>query len=134
MANYYANARSNYFRVTDREKFATRMEAFPDVSVHDGKDGSLCLLADQGDGGGWPSCAFDSETDDYVEADLFGVVAQHLAEGEVAVFLEAGAEKLRYICGFAVAINARGERREVGLNDIYDLAAELGPNVTQAQY
>jgi hypothetical protein len=40
--------------------------------------------------------------------DLFGEVAGHLVEGSVAVFIEVGAEKLRYLTGWAVAVNSSG--------------------------
>ena len=48
--------------------------------------------------------------------------------------MEAGHEKLRYISGYAEAINAKGERRTVSLSDIYGLARELGSNITEATY
>jgi hypothetical protein len=133
MANYYATARSNYFRVKDRAAFNEAITTLPDLSVVDDAEGRVALLCDQGDGGGWPSGHFD-DNDEYVEADVPAIVAEHLAADEVAVFMEAGAEKLRYVSGSAIAINGAGERREVALRDIYDLAAELGANVSEAQY
>jgi hypothetical protein len=47
--------------------------------------------------------------------------------------MESGHEKLQYVGGFAVAINGKGERREVSLSDIYDRAAELGSVATRAE-
>jgi transcriptional antiterminator Rof (Rho-off) len=72
--------------------------------------------------------------DDYEEFDFALLLAAHLADGEVAVAMEAGAEKLRYVNGFAFAVNAAGDVRSVSLDDIYALAEDLGPNVTVAQY
>jgi hypothetical protein len=134
MANYYCTARSNYFRVRDYGEFCRVMSQFPDVSVHEREeDGTVCLLAESGDG--WPAGYFD-EHDEWNEVmDGFPhLVADHLAPGWVAVFMEAGAEKLRYVSGSAVAINAEGEHRQVVLSDIYVLAAELGEHVTPAEY
>jgi hypothetical protein len=66
--------------------------------------------------------------------DLFGVVAEHLVEGDVTVFMSAGAEKARYITGIAVAINSERRMRRVFLTNIYDLARHSGENVTVAEY
>lgn len=69
------------------------------------------------------------EIDDFLE-----VVSTYLQEGEVAVFIMAGAEKARYITAFAVAINSKGERVELSLYDIYEKAKVLGANITAAEY
>lgn len=66
--------------------------------------------------------------------DITDLVARHLIDGDVAVFMEAGAEKQRYISGSAVAVNNRGEVVSLGLDDIYDKAAEMGQSVTHAAY
>lgn len=138
MANYYATARSNYFSVTDEPRFLADMQTLPDVSVHTRESEGeqprrFCLLADQGDGGGWP-CYRDTEDGDGEDINIADVVSGHLAPGEVAIFMEAGAEKHRYVSGHAIAINAAGDICQVGLSDIYDLAAQLGENVTPAEY
>ena len=36
-----------------------------------------------------------------------------------------GYEKMRYLTGFAVAINNKGERRHVTVEDIYELAKQI---------
>lgn len=46
--------------------------------------------------GGLPSNRYDEETDGYVDIDLAKELAEHLAEGQVAILMECGAEKLRY--------------------------------------
>jgi hypothetical protein len=46
----------------------------------------------------------------------------------------AGAEKLRYINGWAEAYNNKGEKRVINLGDIYKLAEELGSEITRAEY
>lgn len=123
MANYICSARSNYFKVKDVEIFKNDVGMFP-VSVHE-KAGTFCITCEDPDGGGWPSHWYDDETGEFQEVDFFAEVSKHLAVGEVAVFMEVGAEKLRYLVGQAVAINSRGEQRWVNLESIYDLAKEL---------
>ena len=70
-----------------------------------------------------------------VELEILDVLEHHLQDGEVAVFMETGYCKMRYLTGIAFAINSEGEAREVNLNDIYDLAEELTDGeVTRATY
>jgi hypothetical protein len=136
MANYYGAARSNYFAVKDETAFRASLPMHLTVVTNKPEPGEpqrFALLSDEPDGGGWPASVYDEDTDDYVDIDVAVFVSEHLADGEVAVFMEAGAEKLRYIVGHAVAINGAGETRTVNLNDIYELARELGPNVTEAE-
>ena len=121
MANWYGSARSNYFRVKDTDAFLQwterrglgvfKSEQGPDVlGIHPGNST---------DGGDWPS--YDMEKDE--EFDLEAELAQHLAPGQVAILLEVGAEKLRYLTGQAIAVNAKGRVVVVTLSDIYRKAA-----------
>lgn len=49
--------------------------------------------------------------------------------------MTTGAEKLRYLTGYAFALYADGRRLDVNLDDIYDKArAEFGVQPTQASY
>jgi hypothetical protein len=127
MANYYASCRTNYFKVKDSAAFQEAMSEIPDLDVIE-EEKSFVILLDCPDGGGWPSFAYNGEA-----IDLPVLVSQHLADNSVAVFIEAGAEKLRYICGYAEAINNKGQRRIVDLNSIYTLAGEIG-TATKAEY
>ncbi len=61
-------------------------------------------------------------------------LAAYLKDDEVAVLMEVGSEKLRYLCGFATAVNSKGETVSISLEHIYELARKLGPNITPAQY
>ena len=72
---------------------------------------------------------FEYDFDDFLE-DL----TKHLEENEVAIMIECGAEKLRYITGVAYAINSKGETSTINLNDIYEEANLLGNNITAAEY
>ncbi len=48
--------------------------------------------------------------------------------------METGAEKLRYLTGWAQAINSRGETRTLNLEDIYEIAGPLGEDITAVSY
>ena len=98
----------------------------------------FALLDDYGEG--WPSSRyiFDEESGEEIddeEFDIIDAVADHLLDGEVAVFQEVGAEKLRYVSGWSIAINSEGERLSVDLDEIYQKieAAGWGP-VTVVAY
>lgn len=62
----------------------------------------------------------------------------HVIPREIVVCLEAGAEKLRYITGDAVAFRvgfSGFERLNVSLKDIYDLAErQWGMRPNEAEY
>lgn len=141
MANWYGFGRSNYFRVRDVEAFKNAVddldvEVITDEVKNDAGQVEVLfgLLARDSNSGGWPSSRWDEEAEDWVDIDVAEIVAEHLADGEVAIFQEVGAEKLRYVTGRATAINNKRERREISIDGIYDLAKDLGPNVTKALY
>jgi hypothetical protein len=133
MANWYGHARTNYFRVKDQEAFAQWAKSRGNLEVIRDAEGRVGLLSDH-EYGGWPDFKYDEATDETQECDLFQDVAAHLQEGSVAVFMEVGAEKLRYLTGFALAVNSQGETVETSLDGIYELAKSLGDEVTEAEY
>lgn len=133
MANYYASCRSNYFNVKDDDAFNEEMSAIPSIEVRNTEKGFV-ILGDCPDGSGWPSWIYDEETGEESEIDLPEIVSKHLVDGDVAIFMESGAEKLRYVAGYAEAINNKGERKSINLAQIFELAKELGTNVTDASY
>lgn len=132
MANYYATSRTNTFRIKDPNAFKTWAEK-TGIKVHERADGcGFVLFPDDMDGcGTFPS--YDSDADS--DIDFADELSAHLAEGSVAVIVEAGAEKLRYIHGHAIAVDCKGRQVCVALDDIYDLAAkELGGEINRAEY
>ena len=131
MANYYSSARTNYFRVKDVDAFNKWIKQFSGLEtiVHE-TEGTIGILFD-GESG-VPS--FREVDGDYEHLDFMEELALHLADNEVAILQEAGAEKLRYINGYAIAVNNKGERRQISIDNIYDLAKELGSNITKAEY
>lgn len=135
MANYVGSARSNYFRVPDAEVFLDWVETLPGVVASREGEDRFVLLVEDGDDGGWPNRRYDDEGEDE-EINLHAELAGHLAEGEVSVLQEVGAEKLRYLVGCAVAVNHRGEKLAVSIDDIYEEVREAGwgPDVSTATY
>jgi hypothetical protein len=138
MANYYSSARTNYFRVKEVDAFNKWIKQFSGLEtiVHE-TEGTIGVLFEDG----VPNCRWEtekfadgSEHDVDVEVDFMEELALHLADNEVAILQEAGAEKLRYINGYAIAVNNKGERRQISIDKIYDLAKELGSNITRAEY
>jgi hypothetical protein len=124
MANYAGYARSNYVRVRDEAAFLGWVETLPGVVARreDGNPGRFALLVEDGDHGGWPNRCHDGEE----EIDLHAELAGHLVEGEVAVLQEVGVEKLRYLVGYAVAVNHRGERLAISIDDVYERVRVAG--------
>ena len=138
MANYYASSRSNYFKVKDVDAFKkfcnkwgveyiehvteySRKEGVPDKT-----DGLVGFLGSDGDDGALPSSAMLTDADtgeekELTQDDFFYELSTHLEKGQVAILMEAGAEKLRYINGWAIAITDKNKQVVVSLNDIYDL-------------
>lgn len=129
MSNYYATARSNYFRVKDKAAFREVLNPF-DLQIYDEAD-TLCLLSNSESGWDWYNPDNDEDTDP-VE-----LIAPHLQDGEVCILMESGAEKLRYISGYAEAFDSSGERVTLCLQDIYKLAKEkfgAQASITEAHY
>ena len=136
MANWYGSARSNYFQVRDAEAFLQWAER-RSLGVFKSEQNAAIFAIHPGastDSGGWPS--FDMEEDK--EFDLAAELSEHLFPSQVAVLLEVGAEKLRYLNGEAIAVNHSGRVIVLSLNDIYRKAARefrVPENeITRAEY
>ncbi|WP_338289184.1 hypothetical protein [Luteolibacter sp. LG18] len=142
MSNYYATARSNYFAVTDETAFRQWAEAAglkvltPTAIAKVSQDiPRFGITPDEdSDWGGWPTTFLNPDTGNEEDIDVHQQLAAHLAEGEVAVLMEIGSEKLRYLTGTAIAINHQGETVNVDLESIYAAAAHLGWTVTPAEF
>lgn len=147
MANYYGVGRTNYFRVKDLDAFIEELKPIrglnlqvrEDLRVKDdpcpetGKPWVM-LMDDNPDGGGWcPYYDQDGDEADY-DVDLEEVIANHLIDGDVAIIMETGHEKYRYLIGWASAVNSKGESVRINLDDIYKAAETLGSIITRAQY
>jgi hypothetical protein len=147
MSPYSATARTNYFKVKDVDalkaeliKYGITPASFAEASsgetfvVDDGinaPDGSIALFSFAA----WPSFQEDAIAERLEVEDvrtvpakhnsLHSLVSAHLVEREVAIFIEVGSEKLNYLRGVTIAVNAAGETRRLDLDDIFELAMEL---------
>ena len=134
MANYYATARSNYFRVKDSIAFESWVESRQTLGTFKKDAGGETLYAiydNGGDANGWP--LYDRDTDEPI--DLTAELAEHLVDGEVATLFEVGAEKLCYVIGCALAVRSDGAVLRLDLNDIYKMIfEEWGVTPCAAEY
>jgi hypothetical protein len=121
MANWQGAARTNYFRVKNEEEFKEWAGNLPNIEIEQNDKGFM-LMSTCPDTGSFPSYRYDEVAGDE-EIDLTEI-GQFLAEGQVAVFMEAGAEKLRYLTGWAMAVSWDGRVEHVDIDDIYAKAAE----------
>ncbi len=132
MADWYGSARSNYFRVKDVERFRelcsrwniTFIRKTENVNGVETEHPDLVGFLCEGDSGGLPGYRYekgegeDAPEKEYEFEDFLHELSGLLAEGEVAVMVEAGAEKLRYVTGYALAVNSKGETESVSLDCI----------------
>ena len=133
MASYYSVARTNYFAVTNRPLFADVCDRWGVEAITHDDDSALVGFICTGDEDGFPA-GYRDEDGDLVEADIVAALAPLLVKGHVAVGMESGHEAFRYVAGVAWAVNSRGERRIVTIDDIYDQATALGDHITEAMY
>lgn len=131
MSNFYGSERSNYFRVKNEEAFLAWAKKRDLHTV--AKAGCFSVYPENSEDGCFPSYNPDAPEDEQ-EFDVLEEIADHLADNSVALIIGCGAEKLRYINGFARAINAKGEQVSINLDEIYERAAKLGGEVERAEY
>jgi len=144
MANFYGTTRSNYFAIKDPEAFVAEMAKYPVEVIADphrdeegNEIGTLYGFMDSDDdGGGDIWTIYDDDNEEYTEVDWADVFNRHLQDDWVAVIQSVGAEKHRYLSGFAVLYNNKGETHSVNLDNIYLFADTFGygKHITKAQY
>jgi len=131
MANYESMFRTNHFKVKDAslfEKWATDIGAYHYSAKVEGET-AYCMTRYAG----IPD--FSESRED--EIDFASELAEHLVEGEVAVYMEVGYEKIRYLSGVAVAVAWDGRVPYIDLNEIYERAREefgLTAPINRAEY
>ncbi len=136
MADWYGTARSNYFQVRDEAAFriwAEKRNLHVFERPHTAESPALFGVYSEDGYGGWPSSdvELEEETGDG-SIDLCAELAPHLRDGQIAVLMEIGAERHRYLTGIAVAVDYAGRTVEVTLDDVYQRAAiEFGSEVDQ---
>jgi len=123
MANYYESTRTNYFKVKDATAFQSFIQKFGGIDlVVQEKTGHYALLFDEDLS--VPYFYYDEKENKDVEIDFMQELSRHLCDDSIAVIVGAGAEKLRYVVGYAYAINSKGEQVEINLAHIYKLARD----------
>jgi len=135
MSDFYGSARSNYFKVKNLEKFKKFCQDHQlEFIESDDEKGKVGFLV-QTDNGCIPNGKVNSKGN-YVEIDFEEELSKHLADGEVAVVVEAGNEKLKYVAGYAFAVNSKGRTVTVSTDDIYDKAKKAFKvkTITEALY
>ena len=135
MANYYEQCRSGYVKVKNKEAFRVFLERFGGaVEMIEDDKGRVGFLAQEG----IPSTYMPDDTGgEPEEVDFIGELAGHLADHEVMIVMGTGYEKMRYLVGYAIAINNKKERREIDLAQIYEMAKQLTrrpKRITRAEY
>ena len=138
MATYSGMGRTNTFAVKDVAKLAAELEP-AGIQVLDRGDNHVTLLADPYGDGDWSSWVFDDDGDDEGhQLYIPDLIAEHLMDGETAIFEHVGNEKLRYLCGYSTAVHADGRQITISLTDMYKRAAqEFGvelDRITEATY
>lgn len=124
MADYIACFRTNAFPVRDPARFNAWIKTvwnldFIDEHVEDGK-----TTFEVGGYSGIPDMREDD--DELVDIDFIAELAGHLPEGAHAIVTEIGHEKLRYLVGISIAVDHRGDRIEVNLDDVSRQLTEAG--------
>lgn len=126
MANWYGTCRSNYVRVRDPDAFRKLLGEYPLRIIE--KDGRLGFVSE--DDSGIPERYTDDMEDEPISI-LDEPWTEILAEGEVLIVQEVGAEKSRYVTGRAWAYCQNGDTNFVDLYEIYE---GLPDDVTRAEY
>ena len=140
MANYYGTTRTNYFAVKNADDFLAELSKYPVevITKEAGVNGEVATLYgfmdSDLDGSGDVWNYYNPETHEGEEIHWDEVFARHLADGWVAIIITSGAEKHRYVSGFAKAYNNKGEKIAIDLSDIYTLANDMGEHLTTAEY
>lgn len=112
MANYCATARTNYFRVTDEEKYSQLFSHLTDVQDFTRSENGVVFHGF----GSYESVEYAPDDEGDGGFDFFVAKLQEiLPDGEAFIYTECGFENLRYITGFSViATNS-----EVDTVDLY---------------
>lgn len=123
MANYSPAWKSGEFGVKDEERFLQWVQSFGGEVGFDRevKESQVSFTLQQGDTSesGIPCMRYNPDTYKWVDCDFAKELASHLAEDSIAVLQEVGAEKLRYLVGYAVAVRSDGEILQISIEDIY---------------
>jgi len=146
MADYISYARTNYFKVKDPEAFKDAAGHFgidiithtpekefdedpePEILyglIYDSAHNEYIYLDEDVSSEDILKLfgqKVDPKTSDSIEVSFTDFMKHHLADGEVAVYMEIGYEKMRYLVGVAIAVHSDGRAIYSNLSDIYEEA------------
>lgn len=110
MANYVPYVRSNYFKVKNIKAFKSFIDEF-DMRFISKKtiDEEVLVGFYIEDDSSIPESRYDEESAEDMEFNFYKELSTHLEEGWVAEIREIGFEKMRYLTGYSVAVNHKGE-------------------------
>ena len=119
--NYYGAGRTNYVRISDMDGLEAALnEKIIGLDMDFDQEGRCCFLCDSE--GGYPYLQ------DLDEFDWGADIMPFVEPGQVLVFMQSGAEGLRYVTGYASAYikDTYGQIRqvEINLDDIYEMAVQ----------
>lgn len=126
MANWYGTARSNTVRIKDVVGLDKALEPF---SLWVKRNGNEFTFFGEDDSGGWPSYGIltdeteEEEKDTEVAFDPAIHIAPFMEDDQILIMMCVGAEKLRFVTGYAQAYNAKGKYVAINLDQIYRKAA-----------
>lgn len=133
MANYTAASRTNYFRVTDEDKYS---ELFSNLTSEDiiqdfteTKDGLIYRAF-----GCYGSIFYeDYETDDCSLEVFLSELQKILPEDEAFMLFESGCEKLRYVTGYSIVCTKKEIRYFNLIDESIKIATQLLSNDFETQ-
>jgi hypothetical protein len=135
MANFYEKARTNYFKVKDLVEFKEFIELFYDIELLvDERKGSYALLFSEESG--VPSQYYHDDKDEYIEVDFIYELSRFITDDSIVVIQAVGSENMRFVSGYAIAVNSKNEQVSININEIYELAKQkFGVNeISEASY
>ena len=135
MANYMALVRSNYIKVKDVSAWKAFCKRWGLTPIEDSQK-RQGFTGEELEDGLRTDYVLDQETGEEKEADFFKEISQELASGQVAIIIQIGWEKMRYLTGWAWAINSKGVNKRSDLSDIYKVAEKMAHSgeITLAEY
>lgn len=130
MGSFNGAARTNFFKVEDLEGLKKALEPFEIKIVAHGLIEDFVYLHPETEDHSWPSyVTIENEEgeDEEIEFAFEDSVMPFVSEEAVVVAMSVGAEKLRYLSGYAFAFVRKGEevlREQIFLSEIYERAAK----------
>lgn len=128
--DYIGTGRSNYVKVKDVKKWKKLCTKYGLGFLRERDTDKMGFHAENEDGYPVTSHYDEKKEEDIEYPDMMEAFAELIEDGEVLVFMHTGSEGLRYLGFSAEAINSKKEKASFSMEDFYQMAEKLGPNVT----